>query len=205
MKIIGTFPRAKGWVVHYNKATGAVYGDYNEPIGLNEKQIAGRVERSLAILAANPTRPADPPAHPGWGTYRREVPQAVAAWQVKADAHNNARDLQSAYDTAMEQQHWACFDKFSPVFREVATFVGYTRGRSSVTMQFKFENGSTLEIGPSGIDKFIQGIQDGHIIRKNGGFDLTFRMEKKGANVYMWPMYTEEDFKGMTPYEDPAA
>lgn len=185
MKIIGTFPRAKGWVVHYNAATGRVYGDYEEPIGLNEKQIADRVERSLAVLAANPTRPADPPEHPGWGTYRREDPAAVAAWQIKADAHNKARDLQNQYDTAMEQKNWACYDKFSPVFREIVTFVGYTRGRSSVTMQFKFDNDSTLEIGPSGIDKFITGIQDGHIGRKGGGFDLTFRMEKKGANVYM--------------------
>lgn len=204
MKIIGTFPRAKGWVVHYNKATGAVYGDYNEPIGLNEQQIADRVKRSLAILAANPTRPTDMPEHPGWN-YNSRDPESIAAWQAKANAHNAARDLQRNYDAALEQQHWACFDKFAPVFREVATFVGYTRGRSSVTMQFRFADGSTLEIGPSGIDKFIQGIQDGHIIRKNGGFDLTFRMEKKGANVYMWPMYTEEDFKGMAPYEDPDA
>ena len=200
MKIIGTFPRAKGWVVHYNAKTGAVYGDYDEPIGLSVQQIDARVKAAFDLLKSIPTRPADPPAHPGWGV-NRDDPEALAAWEKKVRAYNEARDRQMSWDKANEEVNWRTFDSYAPVFREVATFIGYTRGRSSVTMQFQFSNGGTLEIGPSGIDKFIKGIQDGHIIRKNGGFDLIFRMEKKGANVYMWPMFEESDFEGMTVVE----
>lgn len=203
MNIIGKFPRAKGWIVHRNIKTGVVYGDYDEPIGLSADQVDRRVADALAHLAANPKRPPNPPAHPGW-SYNRHDPESERAWKQKVEAYNYAADAQRQWDKAEIEQHWGYYE-FAPVFREVATFVGYTRGRSSVTMQFSFANGSTLEIGPSGIDKFIKGIQDGHIIRKNGGFDLTFRMEKKGANVYMWPMFEEEDFKGMEPYEAPGA
>lgn len=203
MNIIGTFPRAKGWVVHRNVKTGQVYGDYNDPIGLSPEQIDRRVADARAHIAANPERPADPPAHPGW-SYNKHDPESEQAWKQKVEAYNYARNLQQMWDKANIEQHWGYYE-FAPVFREVATFVGYTRGRSSVTMQFKFADGSMLEIGPSGIDKFITGIQEGHIVRKNGGFDLTFRMEKKGANVYMWPMFEEEDFKGMQEYEAPGA
>lgn len=204
MKIIGTFPRAKGWVVHYNAKTGAIYGDYNEPIGLTSAQIDERAKAAFDLLKTTTTRPPDAPKHPGWN-YNRDDPESVAAWEKKHRAHIEARDVQMAWDKANEEVNWRSYDSYAPVFRDVATFTGYSRGRSSVTMNFSFADGSTLEIGPSGIDKFIQGIQDGHIIRKNGGFDLTFRMEKKGANVYMWPMYLEEDFKGMTVIEDPTA
>lgn len=199
MKIIGTFPRAKGWVVHYNAATGRVYGDYEEPIGFSEAKTAEYAARAAAHIAATPVCPEVTLPRPASINWSKATPEEHAAWDAWRAEQNAVTD----WHTASEQQHWRTYDKFSPVFREVATFVGYTRGRSSVTMQFRFANGSTLEIGPSGIDKFITGIQEGHIGRKGGGFDLTFRMEKKGANVYMWPMYTEEDFKRMTPYEAP--
>lgn len=196
MNIIGTFPRAKGWVVHYNALTGGVYGDYDEPIGLSEEKTAERAARAAALIAAQPVCPEITLPRPSinWSKATAEERAAYDAWKEQQDAV-------FYWQKASEEQHWRTYNAFAPVFREVATFVGYTRGRSSVTMKFRFADGSTLEIGPSGIDKFITGIQDGHIIRKNGGFDLTFRMEKKGANVYMWPMYTEEDFKGMAPYE----
>lgn len=42
MKIIGSFPRAKGWVVHFNAKTKQVYGDYNEPVGLSPEQVNRR-------------------------------------------------------------------------------------------------------------------------------------------------------------------
>lgn len=200
MKIIGTFPRAKGWVVHYNALTGGVYGDYDEPIGLSAEQTKKRADAAIAFIAATPVCP--PPSKFGRPSINWSSPS-----KAEQEAYDEWRKLDlaiHAWGKSNEEQHWRTYD-FAPVFREVATFVGYTRGRSSVTMKFRFADGNTLEIGPSGIDKFIQGIQDGHIIRKNGGFDLTFRMEKKGANVYMWPMYTEEDFKGMAPYEDPDA
>ncbi len=203
MNIIGTFPRNKSWVVHRNTKTGEVYGDYNEPIGLSADQIDRRVADAVAFLTANPKRPADPAAHPGWN-YNRHDPESERAWKEKVEAYNYAAGAQRQWDQANLEQHWGYFE-FMPVFRAVGTFIGYTRGRSSVTMQFKFANGSCLEIGPSGIDKFIQGIQDGNIVRKDGGFELTFRMEKKGANVYMWPMFEPDDFKGMKPYEDPTA
>lgn len=201
MKIIGTFPRAKGWVVHYNAATGRVYGDYDEPIGFSEAKTADRAARAAALIAATPVCPVVTLPRPEGINWTRATPEERAAW----DAWRAQENAVTEWKQADEEQHWRTYDAFAPVFREVATFIGYTRGRSSVTMQFKFANGGTLEIGPSGIDKFIQGIQDGSISRKNGGFDLTFRMEKKGANVYMWPMFTEDDFKGMAPYEDPAA
>lgn len=199
MNIIGTFPRAKGWVVHYNALTGAVYGDYDTPIGLSAEKTADAAARAKAYIAATPVCPAITVERPdvNWNKATAEDREAFEAWRVQTVAVTEWR-------TANERQHWASFE-FSPVFREVAKFIGYTRGRSSVTMQFEFANGSKLEIGPSGIDKFIKGVQDGHIIRKNGGFDLTFRMEKKGANVYMWPMFEEEDFKGMTAYETPGS
>lgn len=199
MKIIGSFPRAKGWVVHFNAKTKQVYGDYNEPVGLSPEQVNRRTADARALIAANPERPADPPAHPGW-SYNEHDPESVKAWKAKVEAYNYARNLQQMWDKANVEQHWRYFE-FAPVFRGVGVFIGYTRGRSSVTMQFKFETGCILEIGPSGIDKFIQGVQDGHIMRKDGGFDLTFRMEKKGANVYMWPMFETADFEGMKSHE----
>lgn len=200
MKIIGTFPRAKGWVVHYNAATGQVYGDYDEPIGFSEAKTADHAARAAALLAATPVCPVATLPRPESINWSKATPEDHAAW----DAWRAEQNAISEWGIASERQHWRTYE-FSPVFREVATFIGYTRGRSSVTMQFRFANGGTLEIGPSGIDKFIQGIQDGSIGRKGGGFDLTFRMEKKGANVYMWPLFTEEDFKGMTVIEAPGA
>lgn len=100
---------------------------------------------------------------------------------------------------------------YTPVFEDELRFVGYTRGRSSVTMQFEASNGQIIEFGPSGIDGLIQGIIDGkcpnidlegtHLsegtwdvakreyinkvdVPRGRGIKATFKFVKKGANVY---------------------
>lgn len=191
MKIIGKMKKAKSWVVHYNNETGVVYGNYDYPIGLSKAETVDQAELAAALIAKQPTRPPEPKSM-SYPNPRTATVEQYDAWKDHVANCNALRN----WDEANVQQHWRSFD-YHPVFRAVATFTGYSRGRSSVTMQFSLEGGGSLEIGPSGIDKFITGVQDGSIGRKNGGFDLTFCMDKKGGNVYMWPLYTESDFKGV--------
>lgn len=100
---------------------------------------------------------------------------------------------------------------YVPVFQDGLRFIGYTRGRSSVTMKFEASNGQEIEFGPSGIDGLIKGIIDGtcvpvelegtyedegewdrdkqeyvnrQTLPRGKGILATFKFAKKGANTY---------------------
>lgn len=111
-------------------------------------------------------------------------------------------DQYAAYEASnkrkYEHNQWLRKQKLSrvealdyvPVFEDTLRFTGYTRGRSSVTMQFQTSTGQTIEFGPSGIDGLIQGIIDGEASPEfiagtlEKGIKARFKFVKKGQNTY---------------------
>jgi hypothetical protein len=142
---------------------------------------------------------------------------------VFASLPQEEQDIRNAYtayrNSVYAATQWDRLEKetnivpldYVPVFEDELRFIGYTRGRSSVTMQFESSNGQTIEFGPSGIDGLIQGIIDGNcpnitltgtyeqqgpwdpekrefgapITHPRGkGIKARFKFTKKGQNVY---------------------
>lgn len=192
MKIVGKLPPAKGWVVHYNTLTGRVYGGYEAPIGYKEKDIDFVVKSAKEYLKNNNYIPEkDIPPRPDFVHKGTVSEEAYIKYEKERKEYLDTINGNRQYDEAEEKQYWS-FYNFMPVFRSKMLFTGYGRGRSSVTMNFKSENGSQLAFGPSGIDAFIENVANGNILIKDGMFDITFKMVKQGANVYMQPVYNDD-------------
>lgn len=79
---------------------------------------------------------------------------------------------------------------YLPIYEEELRFTGYGRGRSSVTMEFKADDGQELSFGPSGIAGLMHAIQAGQVTIKNHRMKIRFTFAKKGANVYAEVHYT---------------
>lgn len=131
--------------------------------------------------------------------------------QYKAyDDYNKSMYAHTQWQYAERKRFLEPLD-FSPVFEAELRFIGYTRGRSSVTMQFEAENGQLVEFGPSGINSLIQGMIDGQAmplmlsgtyevqedwdstaqeyktikqVPRGKGIKAIFKFVKKGQNVY---------------------
>jgi len=79
---------------------------------------------------------------------------------------------------------------YLPIYEEELLFVGYGRGRSSVTMEFKADDGQELSFGPSGIAGLMHAIAAGWVTVKDGRMKIRFTFAKKGSNVYAEVHYT---------------
>lgn len=216
MKIIGKDKgRApKAWCLIQNTKTGHYFVGYDGewPVHGNAAQVQAQVDEAIAYIAANP-RPIELPEvpFPGHVDFRKKLEDYPEEFQVKKkayDAHSASRYAANQWD---KQELIANCVPLShmPVFEDELRFVGYTRGRSSVTMKFESTNGQMIEFGPSGIDGLIQGIIAGTCvpveltgtyvenkwdndaqesfpvtIPRGRGIKAVFKITKKGANVY---------------------
>lgn len=174
MKIIGKKPSKKvSFGVIRNTVTGRVYGGWN-PL-LYPKQ----------NLINFPKHKAD------WTAVRE---RRLAEGSFKANSSDRWVDTLERFDETYGYIRNCEILEYTPVFEAAMKFTGYSRGRSSVTMDFLHEEtGSNLSFGPSGIDAFINAIADG-LIKPNveeGLFPLRFILVKQGENVYMEPYFGE--------------
>lgn len=198
MKIIG---KAKGkapkaWCLMQNTKTGHYYVDYdgNWPLHGSYDQILVKVQAAKDELAKQPVRPVilpeQPfPGHMDWRKKLEDMPQEYQDARKAYDEYHASQYAARMWDELETKTHIVPLDHV-PVFEDELRFIGYTRGRSSVTMQFEASNGQTVEFGPSGINGLIQGIIDGNAttVFLSGtlekGIKARFKFAKKGQNVY---------------------
>lgn len=216
MKIIGKGKAPKAWCLIQNVKTGHYYVGYDGewPVHGNVAQVQAKVDEAKAYITANPRPVALPDVpFPGHFSHKQRLEDQPQTYQ---DAHKAYTEAQASR-YALRQ--WEAMEEISncaplddmPIFEDELAFVGYTRGRSSVTMQFEASNGQIIEFGPSGINGLIQGIIDGTcstqvlagthevqgewnpakqayepgVIEPRGkGIKATFKFTKKGQNVY---------------------
>lgn len=224
MKIVGHLKKAsKGWALTQNSLTGHYYVGYTGyAIEGSAEYIQSRVEeakKGLAELKAKhgPTIPAEIP-YPHGINFRSYHDKTISAEDKKRYddyLQNNAtRNVWERYEreaaTIVHEKH--------PIFEDILVFKGYTRGRSSVTLEFYASNGQTIAFGPAGIDALVSSIINGtctlvdatgrqidpkHQPNGAGGWDkidqfhtgngikARFVFEKKGQNIYANTVFKE--------------
>lgn len=197
MKIVGKGKgkAPKAWCLMQNSKTGHFYVGYDGWWPLHGS--FDEVTKAVAELKANAKpEPAIGPKveWPGFHPHGRSS-HAPALTQQQLDdyaayeKYNREVYAHQQWENDEVRQQIVPFD-YVPVFEDILKFVGYTRGRSSVTMQFKTSTGQTIEFGPSGIDGLIQGIIDGVASPEfiagtlEKGIKARFKFVKKGQNTY---------------------
>lgn len=201
MKIVG---KAKGkapkaWCLMQDSKTGHYYVGYDGywPLHGSFDEVTRKVAEAKADLAKQPIRPAVLPEvrHPGWRDHRisrDELRKKEPEYVEQLEAHEEYNK------TAYAARRWDELEKetnvvpldYVPVFEDELRFIGYTRGRSSVTMKFESSNGQEIEFGPSGIDGLLEGI----IHQVCVPCDLTGTYEKQ-----QWDADKREHFYVTTP------
>lgn len=166
MKIVG---KAKGkapkaWCLMQNTKTGhyEVGYDGNWSLHGSYDAVLVKVQEAKDELAKQPVRPTVLPEvkHPGYRDWRikiEDMPQEFQDATTAYEAYRATVYQADQWDKLEAKAHIVPLD-YVPVFEDELRFIGYTRGRSSVTMQFEASNGQTIEFGPSGIDGLITGI-----------------------------------------------
>lgn len=219
MKIIG---KAKGkapkaWCLMKDTVTGHYYVGYDGYWDLhgNYDAVLVKVQQAKDELAKQPIRPTVLPVQPfpGHFDWRQKLEDQTQEYQDARklyDEYQKSTYAANEWDKLEAKTHIVPLD-YVPVFEDELRFIGYTRGRSSVTMQFEASNGQTIEFGPSGIDGLITGIIDGTCVttaltgtyevqgpwdsvkREYGpstleprgkGIKARFKFAKKGQNTY---------------------
>jgi hypothetical protein len=197
VKIVG---KAKGkapkaWCLMQNSKTGHYYVGYDDYWPLHGS--FDEVTKKVAELKANakPEPVVGPEVKwPGFHPHGRPAHAAPLTQQQLDDyaayeKYNREVYAHQQWEKDEVRQQIVAFD-YVPVFEDILKFTGYTRGRSSVTMQFEASNGQTIEFGPSGIDGLIQGIIDGVAKPEfiagtlEKGIKARFKFVKKGQNTY---------------------
>lgn len=218
MKIIG---KAKGkapkaWCLMQNTVTGHYYvgWDGEWPTNGGHEAVNQRAKDARDTLGDEPDLGKDVP-WPGYhATHRPSNAAPLTQEQL---------DLYEEYQECVKRKHahhqWSkkqILSKvvgldYTPVFEDDLRFIGYTRGRSSVTMKFEASNGQTIEFGPSGIDGLLTGMIEGRCpsielegtyksegdwnsklqvyenqvdLPRGKGIQARFKFVKKGANTY---------------------
>lgn len=197
MKIVG---KAKGkapkaWCLMKDTATGHYYVGYDGewPLHGSYTEVLNAVQKAKDEAQPEPVI-GDHAEWPGFHPHCRPA-HATPLTQEQVDAYADYerynRELY-AHRVWAENQTKQLIEPldYVPVFEDELRFIGYTRGRSSVTMQFEASNGQIIEFGPSGINGLIQGIIDGNAstIFLSGtlekGIKARFKFAKKGQNTY---------------------
>lgn len=216
MKAIGKAKgkKSKTWCLIRDTRNGIIYLDYvgDWPINGTPDLIKSKVAEAFA---ARTPQPLILPKVPHPGMYRWEVArkgQVLTPEQEKAlDDYDAVTDSEYKHRMWAENETLAHLEPIDNdnVYEAELRFVGYTRGRSSVTMQFEAENGQILEFGPSGINGLIQSMIEGKCPNiplsgtytaqewvaatqewvdvekpREKGIKATFKFVKKGQNVY---------------------
>jgi hypothetical protein len=218
MKIVGTAKgkAPKAWCLMKDTVTGHYYvgWDGEWPINGGHEAVNKAAQEARDTLGDEPDLGVDV-AWPGFhGTCRpSHIPQLtqeqIDQW-AEYEASNKRKHAHSQWLKKRLISQIEALDH-TPIFESGLRFIGYTRGRSSVTMQFEAENGQIIEFGPSGISGLIQGIIDGRCpsvtltgtylsegdwnaekqeyenqeeVPRGKGILARFKFAKKGANTY---------------------
>lgn len=184
LKIIGKLPLPKSWAVTLVKSTGHYIVDYMPDCAPSAKFNADVEGAKTELKAAFPDGRPEKMEYPGHAT----TPEAKEA-REKYHAHSQKT---WHFDHLTGLQDKEALD-YHPVFEGVLGFVGYSRGRSKVTMDFIADNGQEIPFGASGISELMQHIANGNIKIVDDKYHIVFTLEKKGANVYAYPHYPESE------------
>lgn len=217
MKIVGTAKgkAPKAWCLMKNTETGHYYvgWDGHWPINGGHEAVNKAAQEARDTLGDEPDLGVDV-AWPGFHVSHRPS-SAAPLTQEQLDQY---AEYEASQKRKYAHNQWAKKKTlsqvegldFTPIFESGLRFLGYTRGRSSVTMQFEADNGQTIEFGPSGIDGLIRGIISGHCpnvtldgtypervwntdtrqyeevneLPRGDGILARFKFVKKGANTY---------------------
>lgn len=179
MNLIEKLPMPKAWSVCRMNDTGLLDLGYVESDGyakMTEKTIAAKLLREAQPEAPKELRyPSNRDAN--------GVTLSPAAYAELKAEYNKAHDAHWHWHRMGHYLERTPLD-YLPVYRESLTFTGYSRGRSSTTMDFKAANGQELSFGPSGIGGLLESIAAGDTVVEDGKFTVTFTFAKRGANVY---------------------
>lgn len=218
MKIVGTAKgkAPKAWSLMKNIVTGHYYVGWDGEWPIN----GGHEAVNLKAKEARDTLPPEPDlganvAWPGFHIHCRPA-HATPLTQEQLDqwaAYEESNKRKYAHSQWQRQQAVSQVEAldYTPVFESGLRFIDYTRGRSSVTMQFEADNGQLVEFGPSGISGLLKGIIDGRCpnvtltgtyksegdwnvkeqkyenqedLPRGKGILARFKFVKKGANTY---------------------
>lgn len=217
MKIIGKAPgkAPKAWCLMQDSKTGHYYVGYDGhwPLHGSFDEVTQKVAEAKADLAKKGSRPTVLPevANPGYLSHKvdiKSLPQEEQDHRAAYTAWRNSVYAADQWDRLEAETMIVPLD-YVPVFEDELRFIGYTRGRSSVTMKFEASNGQEIEFGPSGIDGLLQGIieqvcvpctltgtyedqkwdaekrEHYYVTTPRGkGIRARFKFAKKGANTY---------------------
>lgn len=205
VKIVGKLKSPNGWAVVRNKKTGHIIAGWDDVVYHtgNIKSLPPVIERAKANMLKTPVKPLplecpSRPETPEPDNRMCAVPASKREGVWPKDWLEYDQKLMRFYDRKREISKWEEDQEradlelmdFYPVFQAELLFTGYSRGRSSVTMNFKTRDGQKFSLGPSCIDSFISHIANRNIVPVDEGyFPVQFRLIKQGANVYMEPYY----------------
>lgn len=217
MKIIGKEKAPKAWCLMQDSKTGHYYVDYSGdwPLTGNFEAVTAKVA-AAKTAAAVPEPVVEPKVDwPGFHPHARsshlpKLTQEQLDQYAEYEASRAREYAHRQWEIEQTKANIVPLD-YLPIFEDELAFVGYTRGRSSVTMQFEASNGQIIEFGPAGINGLIQGIIDGTCVTqvlsgthevqgewnpakqayepgaiepRGKGIKATFKFTKKGQNVY---------------------
>lgn len=183
-KIVGYIKKVpKAWKVVVNKITNAPITGYYGYYVNGEKYIAELAQQAahqLEKLGDCPPRPTYPA--PNWED---------EGWRDWCETRNKYEQWQRIYTEA----NLEVLDTY-PVFEADLIFDSYSRGRSSVTMNFTDEGDVSYELGPKCTGQLIESLINGQIklITLSDGRNaarIQFKVVKQGENVYIEPYYGE--------------
>lgn len=183
MNIVGKLPLSRTWCVVLDEHGEILNNGYDRVNEYNYEQTVKQVEQAIKDVSnvVLLEEPLDKPEYNWNDPIKREK---YNEWQMCYRAFHDQQAL-------ISKSKWKPLG-FSPVFKEKLKFEAFARGRSSVTMNFKTEKGTTLSLGPKFTEKFIHLISEKKIVvDENGLFNVQFKMSKQGSNVYLEPYYEE--------------
>lgn len=200
MLVVGTEPAAKAWALVKNERTGHFevgYVPYTASVvEMQKRQLEGQrgLEASIKEHGAEikELEWIEKKFRRWIGQYNLPNPDFDEESYEKYEASRLAvsereRSLRASERTPLDH---------TPIFEAILKFDSYSRGRSSVTMNFVAQNGQEVPFGPKATDELISAmlnkevICDEHGNLKHGGghLKLRFKFTKQGESIYAFPV-----------------
>lgn len=163
MKPIGFLKKkSKAWCLQALESSGEImtgYTGYNNSLGGGYEEVKAKIEEAKAKLAAKLATGAVKPAEMDQPTTicsqhsKNSTPEDIKAWD---DWRQNRTDL---YEwTRIENAANLIAFEHTPVFQEDLRFVGYSKGRSSFTLDFVTKSGEYISFGPKTTGELVEAI-----------------------------------------------
>lgn len=205
MKEVARLPAPKAWSLSKNAEGKLIVGYVPNTMGYAKLSAA---VKAADEYFADPTSPRDPRYV---AAYNKPTPQESlgdVVWNGeyrKEMTYGRIREVKVMLETDSYREKVAKFQKeleiyntwrahktwagmvpldYLPVFEEVVEFTGYGRGRSSVTMDFKADDGQEFSFAPGGISELFSAILNGSVQVVGGKLKMRFTFAKQGQNIY---------------------